>query len=345
MLESNTSPNDNIAPWLLKEWTASWGEDKLAAIVNAAMEESPIYLSVNYPLGASDQDKLERLKFVRDAFYDSMQEKGDEDSNSEGNDVPVEILPHGSIHVDKSCFPGAISKWPLYKKGDWFVQDASATLPAIALYNTLVRNSDNPQDLDIVDLCAAPGGKTGQLLSLGFPSVTAVETSAKRAKQLKSNLSRLGLEERCTVVEADGRTWIPPTGPNSISGILLDAPCSATGTASRRPDVLRRPQSLKSLMETQFSLATHCIDNLLKPGGVLVYATCSLLKQESEDQVQKILGRENGAEVKLLPFVEGEIPGFDDAIDELGCLRVIPGCLPGKLSTCDGFFVARFQKA
>lgn len=338
LLESETSPYDNIAPWLLDEWRLSWGEAKLAAIANAAMEESPICISAHHQLGASDEEKLEKLQSIRDVFCDNATK------NLEGsrNDEAAEILPHGSIHVDKALFPGAISKWPLYQQGGWWVQDASATLPAIVLYNSL---KGNLRDQTIVDLCAAPGGKTAQLLSLGFPSVTAVEASSKRAKQLQSNMSRLRFEDRCTVVVADGCTWIPPSGEESISGILLDVPCSATGTASRRPDVLRRPEaSIGELLETQYKLATHCVDNLLQPGGIMVYATCSLLKRESEDQVQRLLERQAGANVELVPFVQGEIPGFDDCIDEQGCLRVIPGLLPGKLSTCDGFFVARFQK-
>lgn len=299
------------------------------------MVESPICISVNQELGASEEEKLEKLQSIEYTFLQCAEER---------EDASAEILSHGSIEIDKTAFPGAISKWPLYKEGDWWVQDASATLPAIALSNALLKDNDNPQQDAIVDLCAAPGGKTAQLLSLGFPSVTAVEVSSRRCKQLESNMSRLRLEDRCTVVVADGRKWIPPEGPESVAGVLLDVPCSATGTASRRPDVLRRDRKLDSLLETQYDLAKHCIDNILKPGGVMVYATCSLLKRESEDQVQKILKREDGANAKLLPFVPGEIPGFDEAIDENGCLRVIPGWLPGKLSTCDGFFVARLQK-
>jgi 16S rRNA (cytosine967-C5)-methyltransferase len=342
-LQSLTTPTDNIAPWLKEEWRETWGDQKLAAITDASMEESPVYLWVKQELGSSPEQKLQTLQSTQLAF----QEEAGLDAKI-SNDSPVDILPHGSIYIDKSYFPGLVSKWPLYNEGQWWVQDAAATLPALALYNA-IRSKENKTDQQrnssIVDLCAAPGGKTAQLLSLGFPSVIAVEASPRRAKQLHVNMNRLGLKDRCTIVVADGSQWTPEQGRESVAGILLDVPCSATGTGSRRPDVLRKDkQQLTELLETQYSLAKHCLDNLLEPGGIMVYATCSLLRQESEDQVQKLLDRTDGAPVETLPFRKGEIPGFDEAIDERGNLRVIPGLLPGKLSHCDGFFVARLQK-
>jgi len=354
-----TSPYDNIAPWLVDEWRESWGEEKLTAIADAAMTESPIFLSINQALDAtSKEDKENKAQAVKDAFdcHSAMQENSS--SNSSIAATATEILPHGSLYIDKNNFPGAVSKWPLYEEGDWWVQDASATLPALALYNSLVNTrvsanigddnmhdkDDNLQHLNIVDLCAAPGGKTVQLLSLGFPSVAAVEVSSRRARQLESNLERLNLQDRCEIHVADGSTWIPPGGRESLDGVLLDVPCSATGTCSRRPDVLRRDSNLDSLLEIQSQLAHHAVHNLLAPGGILVYATCSLLRQESEDQILKLLENSEGAQLQLLPFTKGEIPGFDQAIDERGNLRVIPGWLPGRLGACDGFFVARLQK-
>jgi 16S rRNA (cytosine967-C5)-methyltransferase len=106
-----------------------------------------------------------------------------------------------------------------------------------------------------------------------------------------------------------------------VAEILVDVPCSATGTVNKRPDVLRKDGDLGNLLDTQEILANHCADNILQSGGVMVDATCSLLARESEDQVHKLLTR--GA-MKTLPFAEGEIPGFDDAIDANGWLRVLP---------------------
>jgi 16S rRNA (cytosine967-C5)-methyltransferase len=343
-MQSLTTPTDNIVPWLKDEWRKAWGDQKLAAITNAAMEESPVYIWVKQELGSTPEQKLQTLQYTQEAF---RKETGALHNDTKTNESPIDILPNGSIYIDKSCFPGLVSKWPLYNEGQWWVQDAAATLPALALYNALhgKESKRDKQHNSIVDLCAAPGGKTAQLLSLGFPSVTAVEVSPKRAKQLHDNLNRLGLKDRCTIVVTDGSHWTPEQGRESVAGILLDAPCSATGTGSRRPDVLRKDKrQLKELLETQYSLAKHCLDNLLEPGGIMVYATCSLLRQESEDQVQKLLERADGAIAEIVPFKNGDIPGFDDAIDERGNLRVIPGLLQGKLSTCDGFFVARLQK-
>ena len=349
LLEAVASPYDNIAPWLLAEWRESWGEKRLAAIAEAAMTESPVYLSVNHPFGSSQEERVQKLNFIKESLDERAGELSKESSDDAVNDPGhdgTEILAQGSIFVDKSQFPGSVSKWPLYETGDWWVQDVSATLPAIALHSALLGTElkHDESKMSIVDLCAAPGGKTAQLLSLGFTKVTAVELSARRARQLESNMERLQLQDRSTVYVADGSEWIPTDGPETVTGVLLDVPCTATGTASRRPDVLRRDENLDEILETQLNLAMHCVDNILAPGGILVYATCSLLRQESEDQIEKLLAREEGANLKNLPFTEGEIPGFGAAIDGSGNLRVIPGWLPGKLKTCDGFFVARLQK-
>ena len=152
------------------------------------------------------------------------------------------------------------------------------------------------------------------------------------------------MQNRCIITVEDGNKWCPPEGPETIDGILLDVPCTATGTASRRPDVLRRDNDLGDILQTQDNLITHCVENLLAPGGIMVYSTCSLLRRESESQVEKLLTRYGSTKLKPLPFTKGEIPGFDEAIDDAGNLRVIPGWMPGNLSFCDGFYVARFQK-
>lgn len=335
LLQTKTSVNDNIAFWLQEEWKKSWGVEELNSIANAAMTESPVYISVRHALGSSPEERLKQIKRVQESF----------ESYKVEDSIPLpktQILPQGNICIQKQCFPGPISQWPLYNEGEWWVQDASATLPAIALYNALVDMGEGSQH--VVDLCAAPGGKTCQLISLGFPKVTAVEVDRRRAKQLQTNLERMRFNDRCEVIIADGTTWVPPGGRESAMGVLLDVPCSATGTGSRRPDVLRRSDDLTSLLMMQVELATNCADNILAEGGIMVYSTCSLLKQESEDQIHRLLHREEGARLTIVPFVQGEIPGFDECIDENGCLRIIPGLLPGNLNTCDGFFVARLQK-
>jgi 16S rRNA (cytosine967-C5)-methyltransferase len=159
------------------------------------------------------------------------------------------------------------------------------------------------------------------------------------------NLERLKFgEDQCQVVVSPGQEWLPKRDNGEdlkIDGILVDVPCSATGTGNKRPDVLRKDGDLGNLLETQEILANHCADNILQSGGIMIYATCSLLARESEDQVHKLLKR---GTMKTLPFVEGEIPGFDGAIDENGWLRVLPGVLEAEMAQCDGFFVARLEK-
>jgi 16S rRNA (cytosine967-C5)-methyltransferase len=135
----------------------------------------------------------------------------------------------------------------------------------------------------------------------------------------------------------EGQKWSPTT---TVDGILVDVPCSATGTGSRRPDVLRRESDISELLDIQELLANHGAE-ILPAGGIMVYATCSLLKEESEDQVKKLV--EKGL-VETLPIQPSEVPGFQDAIDENGWMRVIPGVLDGNLRSADGFFAARLIK-
>lgn len=172
--------------------------------------------------------------------------------------------------------------------------------------------------------------------------MTAIEANERRCRRLRENLDRLDLEQSCEVVVSPGQEWVNEDGNNEVTAVLVDVPCSATGTGNRRPDVLQKDTAdLNSLHEIQEILANHCVENILSKGGVMIYATCSLLKSESEDQVTKLLQR---GDVTTLPFEPGEIPGFDNAIDENGWIRVIPGQLGGLLDYCDGFFVARLTK-
>jgi len=194
------------------------------------------------------------------------------------------------------------------------------------------------------DMCSAPGGKTAQLISMNFKRVTAIEISKRRSRQLKKNLERLNMAERVSICVSDGLGWTPDDN-NPVDAILLDAPCSATGTGSKRPDVLQRRENLDELLKTQQDLAVHCVDNILKPGGILIYATCSILKAESEHQIERLLTRSDGAQIETVPFQDTEVPGFGTCIDENGWLRILPGDLSGSMGPCDGFFVARLKRS
>lgn len=140
---------------------------------------------------------------------------------------------------------------------------------------------------------------------------------------------------------ADGSQW---QSDRKVHGIIADVPCTATGTASKRPDVLRRDANYEDLLQTQFDITCHAIDNILDVGGCLVYATCSLLQNESENQVKQLLRRKLGSKVEIIPFKKGDIPGFDNAIDSNGFIRVIPGVNTDEVGQCDGFFVAKLRK-
>jgi 16S rRNA (cytosine967-C5)-methyltransferase len=323
VLEKETKASDNIAPWLLRRLTEDWGEEEALKISDAFMTQAPIHLSVKYPNTANSEPPLkQKIEEVRDALN--------------GQTV---ILPNGSLRAGDDL-GGQVSNWPLYDEGAWWVQDASATLPAKVLFSSLQGNA-NMSDLHVIDMCAAPGGKTAQLISMGIGKVTAVENSEKRTRRLKKNLDRLAMSNQCNIVVADGSSWIPD---DAVHGILLDVPCSATGTGSKRPDVLRRSEDLQELLDTQERLANNCADKILAPGGILVYATCSILKDESESQVVKLLSRSNGAKLETVPIQAEEVPGFESCIDEQGWLRVLPGTLSESMGPCDGFFVARLKR-
>lgn len=330
-LLEKTTILDNVKSDLAQAWIKSYGQESTQKIVEACMSQSPIFITTNYDGLTTEEDRQVKRERIREEF------------NALSVADEAELLEHGSIRVPE-LESSIVSRWPGYDQGEWWVQDPSASLPAIALYNTMItQDGKKPHALHVVDLCSAPGGKTAQLISLGFGRVTAVELSSRRTKPLRENLERLGMLERCEIVVGDGREWELTEG-DGVDAVLLDAPCSATGVGSRRPDVLQKSPDLQEITTLQRELATHVVDKLLKPGGVMVYATCSLLKSESEDQIQCLLAREEGPTIETVPFQPGEIPGFDEAIDENGWLRILPGHLPGSLRYCDGFFVARIRR-
>ncbi len=206
-----------------------------------------------------------------------------------------------------------------FEEGAWWVQNISASLPARLLGAGAGRVA--------LDLCAAPGGKTMQLAAQGW-NVTAVESVAARMTRLRENLDRTGLT--ATLVTGDALIWTPSA---SVDAILLDAPCSATGIFARHPDVLHRvrPRDIKAMAELQTKLLARAA-NWLKPGGTLMYATCSLEPEEGE----ALMATDHGLVID--PIRADELPeGF--TADEAGWVRVRPG--QGR----DGFFIARLCKA
>jgi 16S rRNA (cytosine967-C5)-methyltransferase len=207
------------------------------------------------------------------------------------------------------------------------VQDAAAALPARLLPEVAGRR--------VIDLCAAPGGKTAQLAAAGA-RVDAVEVSPKRADRLRANLARLGLEAE--VVLADARDWRPE---QPVDRLLLDAPCTATGTIRRHPDIvrLRTPTDIARLAELQSQLLGAAA-RMLAPGGVMVYASCSLQPEEGTGLLAAAL--EKGLPLERWPVTPDELGGLEVDLTAAGEVRTLP-CHLAATGGLDGFFIARLR--
>lgn len=221
----------------------------------------------------------------------------------------------------------AIPELPGFDDGAWWVQDLAASIPARLLGKGEGRH--------VLDLCAAPGGKTMQLAAAGW-AVSAIDQSAKRLARLSDNLARVDLS--ANVITADLRNWTPEA---PVDAVLLDAPCTATGIYRRHPDVLHRigPRQITELAELQAALLTRAAD-WVKPGGTLVYATCSLEQAEGEAQITRFLA-ENSAFTIAPPKADGLPQGV--AATAEGWVRTLPSTLADKGGT-DGFFIARMVR-
>ncbi len=240
------------------------------------------------------------------------------------------VLPGGTVRVAHPA--AAIAELPGYAEGAWSVQDFAASLPARLLGDIGGRR--------VADLCAAPGGKTAQL-ALAGARVTAVDLSRNRLKRLAANLDRLRLAAEA--VEADLLSWRPQ---EAFDAVLLDAPCSSTGTVRRHPDVpwTKSPADIAKLA----ALQRHMLDaaaRLARPGGRIVFADCSLAPAEGEELVAAYLA-ETG-DVAADPIRPDELAGIAEFVTAQGWLRTTPAGLAlddPALSGCDGFFAARFVR-
>ena len=252
------------------------------------------------------------------------------DLTAKGDPAPVAqatggtVLPTGSVRVADA---GQVSALPGYDAGDWWVQDAAAAIP--------VRGLGDVKGLRVLDLCAAPGGKTLQLAA-GGADVTAVDISESRMARIAENLTRTGLAANAVVSDAFA------FDEGNFDAILLDAPCSATGTIRRHPDLPHAKDGAEfgALIDQQTALIDHAL-GLLRPGGRLVYCTCSLLPDEGEVQVTEALERH--ADLTVLADA-WNLPGIDPAWrTEEGGLRLRPDYWP-DLGGMDGFYTAVLQR-
>ena len=239
------------------------------------------------------------------------------------------LLPTGSLRLTNR---DGIATLPGYSDGEWWVQDAAAAIPA--------RLINAKPGMRVLDLCAAPGGKTAQLASAGA-DVVAVDRSAQRMVRLKQNLERLKLKAECHVADALTFKAAP------FDAVLVDAPCSSTGTIRRHPDVAwtKTQEDVLKLVQMQKKILDRAVTHL-KPGGILVYSTCSLEKDESEDQIAALLAR--NPKLKRVPVTASELGGMAELLTENGELRALPFQFAGensRLSGCDGFYAARLTLA
>src|SRR5579863_2077534 len=243
-----------------------------------------------------------------------------------------ETLPTGSV---RTLLQGSVTMLPGFSEGHWWVQDAAAAIPA--------RLFGNVTGKKIVDLCAAPGGKTAQLVHAGA-RVTAVDRSPSRMARLRDNLARLKLDAELVV--ADGAEWLDRNHDGNFDGILIDAPCTSTGTIRRHPDIgwLRQESDIAPLAAAQKRLLQKAVA-LLRPGGTLVYCTCSLEPEEGEQVVSTFLKSESA--IQREPIEAGEVAGLSEIVTAEGDLRTLPCHLPHqdpRLGGFDGFYVARLAR-
>ncbi|KAF0118685.1 MAG: 16S rRNA (cytosine967-C5)-methyltransferase [Rhodospirillaceae bacterium] len=288
----------DVPDWLWRSWTTAYGLDQARAIAEASLAEAPLDVSVT----VMSQAPLwaERLG--------------------------GHVLPTGTVRCRAG---GSVEALPGFTEGAWWAQDAAAALPVQLLGAETGRT--------IVDLCAAPGGKTAQLAAAGA-RVWAVDSSRRRLDRLSANLKRLRLAETVTVVYADATTWQPP---ELVDAVLLDAPCSATGTVRRHPDVLRlkRPKDVVALAALQGRLLAAAAA-MLKPGGVLVYSVCSLESAEGPERIAAALA--DGLPLARAPNV-GAPAMLAPFLTAAGALRTLP-CQWAEIGGMDAFYAERLVR-
>jgi 16S rRNA (cytosine967-C5)-methyltransferase len=292
---------DALPGWLVKRWRAAHGPVAFSAMADALLNEPPLDLTPKPQMDA-------------EAFARS---------------VGGSVLANGSIRL-LSGVAGGPETLPGYEQGDWWVQDAAATLPVKLLGDVSGQR--------VADIAAAPGGKTAQLAANGA-RVTAIDRSAGRLKRLQENMTRLGLTAE--IVKTDAESWSPS---EPYDAVLLDAPCSATGTLRRHPDIawIRRPAEIAQLAVLQRKLLAN-VAKAVKPGGLLVYATCSLEPEEGAKQVHGFLSEH--PEFERMPIEADEIGGLADAITSKGDVQTRPDLnFLESDGGMDGFFMSRLKR-
>ncbi|MDP1914392.1 MAG: RsmB/NOP family class I SAM-dependent RNA methyltransferase [Brevundimonas sp.] len=292
-----TTAESNLPEWLAARWRATYGEASLTGLALAAREEPATDLSL----------------------------KPEVDAAALAEAVDGEVLAGNTVRTGRR---GDLASWPGFDDGIWWVQDAAAAVP--------VRLLAPQAGESIVDVCAAPGGKTLQLAASGA-SVVALDRSAPRLKRLTENLARTGLSAEVVAVPAED--W---DDPRNFDAVLLDAPCTATGTFRRNPEVLRatKPADVAKLADVQHRLLDAAAERV-KPGGRLVYCVCSLEREEGETQIIAFLRRNPAFKTAVADPAAVGAP--TEALTPEGWLRILPSMWAEK-GGLDGFFIARLDR-
>lgn len=310
-LASPDGPLINVPELWRKRWTKHYGEETAQKIALASLE--PAALDIIVKAGADEwAEKLDGKVF----------------STSGSNDKSYGF---------RKDHKGIITELDGFKDGAWWVQDFSAHLPCTLFEST--PGFGSLEGKQVADLCAAPGGKTAALLTRGA-DVTAVDISEKRLGRLNENLERLSLS--ADIKQADILAYEPE---QKFEAILLDAPCSATGTIRRHPDILflKNEALIFELKKLQRKMLEKAI-GFLKPGGILLYCTCSLEKEEGEKQIDEFLS--SHSHVQRVPIKQEEIGGHADWLTKSGDVRLLPFFSPFESNEwpgMDGFFISRLR--
>ena len=287
---ANTPASLNTPDWLLGRWTAQYGDELAHAIAAAHASEAPLDIVLKNPAAAFPQSE-------------------------------VLFGPVRRVHD-----AARIEEMSGFASGDWWVQDAAATLPVALLGDVKGKK--------VIELCAAPGGKTLQLAAAGA-QVIAVERDTMRMKRVAENLARTGLTAE--LVEADARDY-----DGRAALVLLDAPCTATGTIRRHPDLpwIRGAADITAASAASYEILQNAA-NMVEPGGILVFAVCSLEREEGEEQIAAFL--ESHPEFTRAPVTADDVFGHLEWITPQGDLRTLP-CHLKDQSGMDGFYAARLKR-
>ena len=311
----NLIPEDkyNLPEWLLKSWTSSYGETNVNEIVKIAMEPPPLDIVVSKKVKKSDLEKFKH--------------------NLSGE----QILPN----VIRCNLNEPIENLPRFLDGIWWIQDVASQIPCNLLLSKIKQHFNTSiNSIKVLEMCCAPGGKTAQLLDNKL-DVVSIEKSKLRSKKFKKNMKRLNFIPN--LINANAEDYKPNFKADVI---LIDAPCSATGTIRKNPDIFIRPTpiNLDDLILTQDNILNNA-SKLLKKNGLIMYVTCSLQKIEGERRVESFLRKNQN--FSILPFISTDYPMIGGCITKEGFIRILPNYFnfnsDNVMNGSDGFFIAMLE--